>query len=32
MAEAFMAYPELRIPFEAKPIHPEGSESVLYLG
>jgi len=32
MAEAFMAYPELRNPFEAKPIHPEGSATVLYQG
>lgn len=32
MAEAFMAYPELRNPFEATPIHPEGSTTVLYQG
>ena len=32
MAEAFMAYPELRNPFDAKPIHPEGSTTVLYQG
>jgi hypothetical protein len=32
MAAAFMAYPELRHPFEAKPIHAEGSTSVLYQG
>ncbi len=32
MAEAFMAYPELRNPFDAKPIHPEGSATVLYQG
>jgi len=32
MAEAFMAYPELRHPFEAKDIHPEGSTTVLYQG
>ena len=29
---AFLAYPELRHPFEAKPIHAEGSTSVLYQG
>lgn len=32
MAEAFFAYPELRNPFEATPIHPEGSATVLYQG
>jgi hypothetical protein len=32
MAEAFMAYPELRHPFEAAPIHPEDSTTVLYQG
>jgi hypothetical protein len=32
MAEAMMAYPELRHPFEEKPIHPEGSTTVLYQG
>lgn len=32
MAEAFMAYPELRYPFEPSPIHPEGSTTVLYQG
>ena len=32
MAKAFMAYPELRSPFEAKEIHPEGSATVLYQG
>jgi len=32
MAEAFMAYPELRHPFEETPIHPEGSTTVLYQG
>ena len=32
MAAAFMAYPELRHPFEATPIHAEGSTSVLYQG
>ncbi len=32
MAEAFMAYPELRNPFEASEIHPEGSATVLYQG
>ena len=32
MAAAFMAYPELRNPFEAKEIHPPGSTTVLYQG
>jgi len=32
MAKAFMAYPELRHPFEATPIHPQGSTTVLYQG
>ncbi len=32
MAEAFMAYPELRHPFEESPIHPQGSTTVLYQG
>lgn len=32
MAENFMAYPELRHPFEASAIHPEGSTTVLYQG
>lgn len=32
MAAAFMAYPELRNPFEAKEIHPPGSITVLYQG
>ncbi len=32
MADAMMAYPELRHPFEEKPIHPEGSTTVLYQG
>jgi hypothetical protein len=32
MAEAFMAYPELRYPFEAKQIHPQGSTTILYQG
>ena len=32
MSEAFMAYPELRHPFEASQIHPEGSTTVLYQG
>ncbi len=32
MAEAFMAYPELRYPFEASPIHPEGGTTILYQG
>jgi hypothetical protein len=27
-----MAYPELRHPFEEKPIHPPGSATVLYQG
>ena len=29
---AMMAYPELRHPYEAKPIHPDGSTTVLYQG
>ena len=32
MAKAFMAFPELRNPFVAKEIHPEGSATVLYQG
>ena len=32
MAETFMAYPELRHPFEEKPIHSQGSTTVLYQG
>ena len=32
MAETFMAYPELRHPFEETPIHPKGSTTVLYQG
>lgn len=32
MTEAFMAFPELRHPFEEKPIHPDGSTTVLYQG
>jgi hypothetical protein len=32
MADAFMAYPDLRHPFEEKPIHPVGSATVLYRG
>lgn len=32
MAENFMAYPELRHPFEESPIHPPGSTTVLYRG
>jgi hypothetical protein len=32
MAETFMAYPELRHPFEETPIHPPGSATVLYQG
>jgi hypothetical protein len=32
MARNFMAYPELRHPFEETPIHPEGSTTILYQG
>ena len=32
MAENFMAYPELRHPFEEALIHPQGSTTVLYQG
>jgi hypothetical protein len=32
MARNFMAYPELRHPFEETPIHPPGSATVLYHG
>jgi len=32
MADAFMAFPELRHPFEETPIHPQGSTTVLYQG
>lgn len=32
MAAAFMAYPELRHPFEKTPIHPAGGTTVLYQG
>ncbi len=32
MAETMMAYPELRHPFEATPVHSEGSTTVLYGG
>jgi hypothetical protein len=32
MSKAMMAYPELRHPFEEKPIHPEGSATVLCQG
>jgi hypothetical protein len=32
VAEAFMAYPELRHPFEETEIHPAGSTTVLYQG
>ncbi len=32
MAEAVMAYPELRHPFEETPIHPPGSTTVLHEG
>lgn len=32
MAEAFMAHPELRHPFQETPIHSAGSTTVLYQG
>jgi hypothetical protein len=32
MSTAFAAYPELRNPFPATPIHPAGSTTVLYQG
>lgn len=32
MAKNFMAYPELRHPFEARPIHDAGASTVLYQG
>lgn len=32
MTKAFAAYPEYRYPFEATPIHPDGSKTVLYQG
>jgi hypothetical protein len=32
MARNFLAYPELRHPFEESPIHPPGSTTVLYGG
>lgn len=32
MAETMMAFPELRHPYDASPIHPAGSETVLYQG
>jgi len=32
MATAFGAFPEFRHPFEATPIHPQGSTTVLYQG
>jgi hypothetical protein len=32
MAEAFMAYPELRHPFQETPIDPDGNTTVLYQG
>jgi hypothetical protein len=32
MSESFMAYPELRHPFEETPIHPAGSTTLLYQG
>lgn len=30
--QAFAAFPELRNPFDATPIHPDGSTTVLYQG
>mgnify|MGYP001587732294 CR=1 FL=1 len=32
MADALMAYPELRYPYERKAIHSEGDATVLYQG
>ena len=32
MAETMMAFPELRHPYDASPIHPAGSATVLYQG
>lgn len=32
MSDAMMAYPDLRHPFEKKPIHPQGGATVLYQG
>ncbi len=32
MAANMMAHPELRHPFEASPIHPDGAATVLYAG
>jgi hypothetical protein len=32
MSDAMMAYPDLRHPFEEKPIHPQGSTTVLCQG
>lgn len=32
MTRAFGAFPEFRHPFEATPIHPDGSTTVLYQG
>lgn len=32
MSDAMMAYPDLRHPFEEKPIHPQGSATVLCQG
>ncbi len=32
MAQAFMAYPELRHPFQEAPIHDAGGTTVLYQG
>jgi hypothetical protein len=32
MSEAMMAYPDLRHPFEEKPLHPPGSATVLCQG
>ncbi len=32
MAQNFMAYPDLRHPFDEQPIHADGSTTVLYQG
>ena len=32
MADAMMAFPDLRHPYAQKPIHPDGSATVLYQG
>ncbi len=32
MAQNFMAHPELRHPFDASPVHPDGMATVLYQG